>query len=260
MRVLVTNDDGVESPGLRALALALCTAGHDVFVVAPSGERSGSGAAIGRLHRAGPIAWRQVEWPDLPGVPVHAVDVPPAAAVYAGCLGAFGDPPDVIASGVNPGLNYGHLVLHSGTVGAALTAQVLDVPGVAVSIGWSEDQQHWSTAASLAASAVDWAGAHGVPKVLNLNVPNVPLGQVRGVRAARTGPFNERWSAQAEAGELLLEYEGHTHEPEPDTDIAIVHAGYAAVAILTGVADEVTAAPEAATAIAVSLGRARNVA
>jgi len=260
VRVLVTNDDGVESPGLHALATALRTAGHDVFVVAPSGERSGSGAAIGRLHRAGPIAWRQVEWPDLPGVPVHAVDVPPAAAVYAGCLGAFGDRPDVVASGVNPGLNYGHLVIHSGTVGAAMTAQVLGISGVAVSIGWSDDEQHWSTAASLAAAAVDWAGALGEPKVLNLNVPNTALDEVRGVRAARTGPFNERWSASDGGGELLLEYEGHTHEPEPDTDIAIVHDGYAAVAILKGVADEVTSAPAAAAAIAASIGRARSVA
>jgi 5'-nucleotidase len=256
MRVLVTNDDGVESPGLHALATALQAAEHDVFVVAPSGERSGSGAAIGRLHRAGPIAWREVEWPGLPGVPVHAVDVPPAAAVYAGCLGAFGDAPDVVASGINPGLNYGHLVIHSGTVGAALTAQVLGVPGVAVSIGWSDDEQQWPTAASLAAAAVGWAGCLAEPKVLNLNVPNVPLPEVRGVRAARTGPFNERWSARAGGGELQLEYEGHTHEPEPDTDIAIVHQGYAAVAILTGIADEVTSAPDAAAAIAESIAAA----
>ena len=125
----MTNDDGVESPGIQALAAALAAGGHELLVVAPSGERSGSGAAIGRLHRSGPIACTDVEWPHLPGVAVHAIDSSPAAAVYAGCLGAFGPPPDIVASGVNPGANTGHLVLHSGTVGAALTAAVLGVPG-----------------------------------------------------------------------------------------------------------------------------------
>ena len=124
VRVLITNDDGVEAPGLHALALAVHRAGHDVMVVAPSGERSGSGAAIGRLHRGGPHACTEVSWPELPGVPVYAIDVPPAATVYAGALGAFGPRPDAVASGINPGMNYGHLVLHSGTVGAALTAAV----------------------------------------------------------------------------------------------------------------------------------------
>ena len=75
VRVLITNDDGVEAPGLHALGRADPPAGHDVIVVAPSGERSGSGAAIGRLHRAGPHACTEVRWPELPGVPVYAIDV-----------------------------------------------------------------------------------------------------------------------------------------------------------------------------------------
>lgn len=249
VRVLVTNDDGVEAPGLHALTIALHAAGHDVFVVAPSGERSGSGAAIGRLHRAGPIAWKAVQWPDLPDVAVHSVDVPPAAAVYAGAFGAFGAAPDVVASGVNPGLNYGHLVLHSGTVGAALTASVIGIPAVAVSIGWSDDEQLWPTAATLAAAAVVWLGTVDDAPVLNLNVPNLPLHDLRGVKPARIGSFNERWSAKAAGGELLLEYEGHAHDPEPDTDLAIVHSGYAAVSILTSIATESRSADGAASAM-----------
>lgn len=234
VRILVTNDDGVEAPGLRALARAIATDGHDVIVVAPSGERSGSGAAIGRLHRGGPVRWTEVRWSGLPDVQVHSVDLPPAAAVYAGSLGAFGDPPDVVASGVNPGLNYGHLVLHSGTVGAALSAAVLGIPAVAVSIGWGEDP-HFDAASELAAATVAWLRDASGPQVVNLNVPNTPIGEIRGVRDAVLEPFNERWTAETRAGELELEYAGRLRDIEPGTDLAWVHQGYAAVTLLTGI-------------------------
>jgi 5'-nucleotidase len=231
----VTNDDGVEGPGLRALARAIHAAGHEVVVVAPSGERSGSGAAIGRLHRSGPVAWTEVVWPELPDVAVHSVDVPPAGAVYAGCLGAFGAPPDVVASGVNPGLNHGHLVLHSGTVGAALTAETLGIPAIAVSIAWDEHPL-WDSAAELAARAITWAGGrHTEPIVVNLSVPNLPPDEILGIRAARLGGFDEHWTTTTRPGELVLEYVGHRGEPEPDTDLAAVRAGYAAVTILSGI-------------------------
>ena len=235
MRVLVTNDDGVEAPGLRELARAIAADGHVVTVVAPSGERSGSGAAIGRLHRGGPVRWTEVTWSDLPTVSVHSVDLPPAAAVYAGSLGAFGDPPDVVASGVNPGLNYGHLVLHSGTVGAALSAAVLGIPSVAVSIGWGE-QQHYPSAASLAAATLPWLLEQGQPpRVINLSVPNTMLAEIRGVRDAVLQPFNERWTTTTRAGELELEYAGRLRDVEPGTDLAFVNQGYAAVTMLTGI-------------------------
>ena len=122
MRILVTNDDGVDSPGIHALAAALVADGHDVLVVAPTDDRSGSGASIGRLYGGGPPPVTRRVWPELPDLSVHAIDAPPATAVFAACLGAFGDLPDLIASGINPGANTGHLVLHSGTVGATLTA------------------------------------------------------------------------------------------------------------------------------------------
>jgi 5'-nucleotidase len=234
VRILVTNDDGVEAPGLRALVRALVAAGHDVVVAAPDGERSGAGAGIGRLHRSGPIQRTRVEWSDLPGVAVHALATLPATAVYAGGLGAFGPPPDLVASGVNKGLNTGHLVLHSGTVGAALTAAVLGVSAVAVSVAWGETE-HWDTAAALAAAVVpELAGTAG--RVLNLNVPNVAPGEVLGVRGARLAPFAERWTTETPADELRLRYDGHQDEPDPDTDVGVVRAGYAAVTWLAGIA------------------------
>jgi 5'-nucleotidase len=250
MRVLVTNDDGVEAPGLLALAEAVAAAGHDVMVVAPSGERSGSAAAIGRLHRAGPIACTEVEWPSLPGVPVYALDVPPAATVYAGFLETFGPRPDAVASGVNPGLNYGHLVLHSGTVGAALTAAALGIPGVAVSLAWSEHPR-WVTAAAFAPAALDWATTvPGPARAVNVNVPDLPLPEVRGVRHAQLAPFLERWKAEAHPGEVTLEYVGREHEPPAGSDLALVLDGYAAVSVLTGIGQATPAdAPGLADAV-----------
>jgi 5'-nucleotidase len=115
VRILVTNDDGVGSPGIKALATALVSDGHDVTVFAPTTDRSGAGAAIGKLYGEAPPPVVRADWPDVPGVPVHALDAPPATAVLAACLGAGAIQ---FAAGDQPGQNTGHLVLHSGTVGA----------------------------------------------------------------------------------------------------------------------------------------------
>jgi 5'-nucleotidase len=159
--------------------------------------------------------------------------------VYLACLGAFGERPDVVASGINPGANTGHLVLHSGTVGAALTAAGLGVPALAVSIKWSETgEYHWETAAQLAVPALDVAAAGGDgPRVLNLNVPNRPLGEVLGVRDANLAPYGEFWVASSDlrSGDLRIEFQGPAHEFEEETDAALVVEGYATVTPLLGI-------------------------
>jgi 5'/3'-nucleotidase len=134
MKVLVTNDDGIESAGLHALVRALVEDGRDVVVAAPDRDMSGSGAAIGQIHLDEHIDAEPVELPGLPFVPAYAVDGPPGLCVLAARLGGFGDPPDVVVSGINPGCNTGRAVLHSGTVGAALTAANFGGRGLAVSI------------------------------------------------------------------------------------------------------------------------------
>lgn len=238
MRVLVTNDDGVEAPGILALAIALHGAGHDVFVVAPASDLSGAGASIGPLHRSEPIPVAERRWAELVEVPVLALERPPATAVYLACLGAFGARPDVVASGINPGANTGHLVLHSGTVGAALTAAGLGIPALAVSMQWSDEGYHWETAARLAVPALEWAAAPDEgPRVLNLNVPNRPLGDVLGVREATLAPYGEFWVASADVrdGDVRIEFRGPDAEPDPGTDAALVAAGYATVTPLLGI-------------------------
>jgi len=238
VRVLVTNDDGVESPGIQALAAALHDAGHEVFVVAPASDLSGAGAAIGPLHRSEPIPVAQRHWDELPDIRVLALERPPATAVYLACLGAFGGRPDAVASGINPGANTGHLVLHSGTVGAALTAAGLGVPALAVSMKWSTEEYHWQTAAQLAVPALAWAAEPAdSPRVCNLNVPNLPLAEVRGVRQAHLAPYGEFWVASADVreGDVRIEFQGADHEPHPESDAALVEAGWATVTPLLGI-------------------------
>jgi 5'-nucleotidase len=238
MRILVTNDDGVDSPGIHVLAGALVTDGHDVLVVAPTNDRSGAGASIGRMIGDGPPPVERRVWDELPDLSVHAIDAPPAMAVFATCLGAFGDLPDLICSGINPGANTGHLVLHSGTVGATLTGAGYGIPGVAVSIDWSvEREYHWDVAARLAAAAVEWAAKpEGDTRVLNLNVPNLPFTELKGVREAELAPAGEVWVASADVsqGDLKIEISGRA-DPAPGTDVALVHEGYVSVTPLMSI-------------------------
>jgi 5'-nucleotidase len=148
MKVLVTNDDGVASPGLHALARALVDDGFDVIVVAPDREMSGSAAAIGQVHIGEGIDAERVDLPRLDGVPAYAVAGPPGLCVLTARLGGFGDPPDLVVSGINPGCNTGRAVLHSGTVGAALTAANFGCRGLAVSIDVSTLHLHEQAAGS----------------------------------------------------------------------------------------------------------------
>jgi 5'-nucleotidase len=160
MKVLVTNDDGVASPGLHALARSLVEQGHDVIVVAPDREMSGSAAAIGQVHVDEGIDAERIELPGLDGVPAYALAGPPGLCVLTARLGGFGEPPELVVSGINPGCNTGRAVLHSGTVGAALTAANFGCRGLAVSIDVSTLHLHEAGGPARApADATDPGGA-----------------------------------------------------------------------------------------------------
>jgi 5'-nucleotidase len=165
MRVLVTNDDGVASPGLHALARVLVDDGHDVIVVAPDREMSGSAAAIGQVHVEAGIDAERVDLPRLDGVPCYAVAGPPGLCVLTARLGGFGDPPELIVSGINPGCNTGRAVLHSGTVGAALTAANFGCRGLAVSIDVSTLHLHERAGSTVTVGDGDEARAEVVESV-----------------------------------------------------------------------------------------------
>jgi 5'-nucleotidase len=238
VRILVTNDDGIESEGIHALVRALAATEHEVTVVAPDRNWSGAGAALGDLDPTRPLKVQEVEVPGAPAVLAHALAGPPALTVVAARLGAFGPAPDLVVSGINAGLNTGRSVLHSGTVGAVLTAQNFGISGLAVSTAHA-DRWQWETAAQVAVEVLDLVIAAPRRAALNLNVPALARDEVKGVRWARMAPFG---AVRAKIGttredhlEFLLEPTGY--EPGPDTDQGCVDRGYAALTTLVGVAE-----------------------
>ena len=232
-RVFVTNDDGVHAPGLSALAAALHAAGYDVTVGAPLDDRSGSGASIGAIPLSDGIEYRDVVLPGLESVRAYGIDAPPAVAVMAARLRAFGDPPDLIVSGINPGANTGRAVLHSGTVGAALTAANFGAKGLAISLDTSEPMR-WDTAAAFAVDATAWLLGAPPRTVLSVNVPGRAPESILGVRVARLAAFGTVRATIAgnRDGRLELELSATDVESDPDTDTALVAAGYVSVSAL----------------------------
>ncbi|MGH9213079.1 MAG: 5'/3'-nucleotidase SurE [Acidimicrobiales bacterium] len=248
MKVLVTNDDGVASPGLHALVQGVIDAGYEVTVVAPSTDMSGAGASIGMLHIDQHIDADRVDLPGLDGVPAFAVAGPPGLCVLAARLGGFGESPDVVVSGINPGCNTGRAVLHSGTVGAALTAANFGLRGLAVSIDVAgpvsdrdvgEPSRHWRSAATVAAAALPWLVEAPATTVVNINVPDRSLGEIRGARWGNLASFGTVRSAVVEApvegGRLQMEFRPTNEALPPDTDTALVMAGHVAITTITGV-------------------------
>ena len=231
MRVLVTNDDGVHSPGLNCLARALREEGHDVLIAAPLGEQSGAAAAIGDLLGDGGIRYERMALPGF--AEAFGVDGPPARAVWAACLGGWGEPPELIVSGINLGNNCGRSVIHSGTVGAALTGAAFGRSGLAVSTAASRTPR-WRPAARLAALATRWLAAAPAGTVLNLNCPKRGWDELEGVREAPLASKGTVHSDLIDDGRGFLELEQRRADlsAEPESDSALILDGYATVTLL----------------------------
>jgi 5'-nucleotidase len=187
MRILVTNDDGIEAPGLRALTEAALRTGNEVIVVAPLEDWSGASAAVGAFYRRDGVAYRTFDLEGLAGVQAYGVDGPPALGVILACVGGFGARADAVLSGINHGVNVGRAALHSGTVGAVLTAAQFGLRGLATSIRFGPDPVPWRTAADLVEALVPTVCSSPPGTVLNLNVPDVAPRDLKGVRQARLG-------------------------------------------------------------------------
>src|ERR1700744_6173139 len=135
MRALITNDDGIDSPGVRFVARVAVAAGLDVTVAAPDGERSGTSAMMSALEAGGRLLAEERKLDGLENVPTLAVRAPPAMIAFVAVHGGFGGRPDIVLAGINRGPNLGRAILHSGTVGATLTAASAGVGGLAFSLG-----------------------------------------------------------------------------------------------------------------------------
>lgn len=238
-KVLITNDDGIASPGLHELAAMAVDAGYDVVVAAPAEQSSGSSASITGASTDGHIHMKRHPLPALSRVPSYAVHAAPALIALIACHGAFGDLPDVVLSGVNRGANVGRAILHSGTVGAALTGGSSGSRGLAVSlaVGMDPSECHWASATAIARPILDAIldGPTGV--VLNLNVPNTPEAAEGHVFAAALAPFGivQTTAAEHRDDQVRLTVADLEHVQDPETDAAILQAGHSTLTSVTGI-------------------------
>ncbi|WP_433057032.1 5'/3'-nucleotidase SurE [Dactylosporangium sp. CS-033363] len=254
MRLLITNDDGIEAPGLLALAKAAAGAGHQVLVAAPHREASGTGAALTAITDNGRLLLDAV---DLDGITAYSVAASPAYIAVLAALGVFGEPPDLLLSGINRGANAGHAILHSGTVGAALTAANEGLRALAVSLdvltslpGAATVQEafrqragevlHWEVAGALAVQLLPWLVEAPRRTVLNLNVPDRPREAIRGLRRAAPAPFGQVRMAVSEAARdfARITVEVGEDAPPPGSDLALLTEGYATVTALRPPAED----------------------
>jgi 5'-nucleotidase len=184
MRILVVNDDGVFAPGIRVLAQALAKE-HEITVVGPGREKSGVGHAI--------TLWEPLIVSDYDMGPIraYALEGTPADCVKTGMFNLMDTPPDMVVSGINKGANLGTDILYSGTVSAALEGALMGVPALAVSIA-SFKPEHYETAAEYARRAVKFMVENPLPPMCawNLNLPDVPLEQVRGIQLCTLSRLN----------------------------------------------------------------------
>lgn len=179
-RILVTNDDGIHSPGLKKLAESLRSIG-DVWIIAPDRERSAVSHSFTMHH---PIRVQQLE------ERVYMIDGTPADCVMFGMRGFFSDPPNLVVSGINRGPNLGIDVVYSGTVAAAHEGHLCGVPSFAISMNVPRDgDYHFESGARFAAILAKAIFNHHMPdgSFFNVNVPSLPWEQIKGVSITRLG-------------------------------------------------------------------------
>ncbi len=185
MHILVSNDDGVQAPGLLALAQAMRQFGK-VTVIAPDRNWSvtGHSKTLDKPLRVNPVTMAD-------GSAALSSDGSPSDCVALALLGLIEEPVDLVVTGINPYANLGHDLTYSGTVTSAMEAAIWGLPAVAFSLhGTSENpSKDYSHAARVAAEVVSTVMNHGMPRhhLLSVNVPNLPYDQIQGMQITRQG-------------------------------------------------------------------------
>lgn len=230
--ILVTNDDGVTAPGLFALVKALRNLG-EVSVLAPDRNWSASGH-VKTLHR--PLRVKEVLLQD--GSKALASDGAPSDCVALAVLGVIPDV-DLVVSGINPNANIGHDVTYSGTVTAAMEAVIWGLPGLAVSMDSPDNylgSLDYGSAAEYARRVAEMMIKKGFPKevVINLNVPSLPLAEIKGLQITRQGLrvyHDELLTRKDPRGVPYYWIGGEPPSGVPDqgTDFGAIKSGYASL-------------------------------
>ena len=225
MHLLLSNDDGFQAPGLVSLAESLQQIA-EITVVAPHIDRS---AASNSLTLQTPLRIKQVR----PGW--HHVDGTPTDCVHLGITGLLKNEPDMVVSGINSGPNLGDDVIYSGTVAAAMEGRHLGFPAMAVSIN-SFDAEHFATAAIVMRELVQQIIHKPLSKdiILNVNVPDVPLAEIRGIQTTRLGNRHKSEPAVTDTdprGKTIfwVGAAGPEQDAGPGTDFHAVSQNYVSV-------------------------------
>lgn len=224
MRILLSNDDGVYAPGIQILANALREF-SEVQVVAPDRNRSG---ASNSLTLESPLRASTLANGDI------AVQMgTPTDCVYLGVNTLMYPGPDIVVSGINAGPNLGDDVIYSGTVAAAMEGRHLGLPALAVSLN---GHQHYETAAAITCTLLRALARDplGTGRILNINVPDLPLDKIKGIRATRCGsrhPADQVIAQQDPRGHTVywIGPPGNQLDAAPDTDFAAIDDGYVSV-------------------------------
>ncbi len=223
--ILLSNDDGYLAPGLKALA-AVCTEYAGVTVVAPDRNRSGASNSLTlespmRVHRA------ENDFLYVEGTPTDCVHV--------AITGLMSTPPDMVIAGINAGANLGDDVLYSGTVAAATEGRFLGYPAIAVSLAGPNPSNFFS-AARVVGNLLEQLLASPLPvdTILNVNVPDLPYDELKGVRATRLGHRHKSEpviKAQDPLGREIywVGPPGAEQDAGPDTDFHAVRNGFVSV-------------------------------
>lgn len=232
MNILVTNDDGIDSPGLWALAESLRRVGS-VQVIAPDKQQSGSGTGVTMTRGGVFITETQSR---VPAVQAFSVNGTPADCVFLALRRRPKVHIDLLVSGINLGSNVGHDIPYSGTVMATLAGHFLHIPSMAVSLAIRDfmEEMHFDTAGHFAESLARCIekGAMPTEGILNVNVPNILPNMIKGIMVTRTIGMWYR-PGSASRGTVISD-ENKTARPEEDTleegtDIWALNEGYVSV-------------------------------
>ena len=224
MRILLSNDDGVNAPGIQTLAAALREFA-EVQIVAPDRNRSGSSNSLTldmplRTFKQG-------------NGDIAVQSGTPTDCVYLGVNVLMRPVPDIVVSGINAGANLGDDVIYSGTVAAAMEGRHLGFPALAISLN---GVQHYDTAAIVACRLIRALAQEPlrIGKILNVNVPDLPLSSLKGIRVTRCGsrhPANQAISQLDPRGHEIfwIGPPGETFDNGPDTDFNAIEQGFVSI-------------------------------
>lgn len=232
-RILLTNDDGITSPGLHAAYKELAQLGT-VTVVAPDAERSAVGHAITTMA---PLRVKKVRVGA--GAAGYSVSGMPADCVKLAIGALLPSPPDLVVSGINLGPNTGTNVIYSGTVSAATEARILGIPSIAVSLD-AFKAPRWLAAARFARRIAAAVLEKGLPRkvLLNVNVPNLKMSAIKGVKVTRMGEsgYVHKFSLRTDSDRQPYYWSTSTYENtdnDESTDAAAVAAGWITITPVT---------------------------